>query len=183
MAYIKQISVGLVAVVLMALCLGTCSVLHAQAQEKTEDEPTTPTEEQLTAVMQNCSNIKQSLAQLQRADSRTRTYLGSAYETIASRFITPLNLRLVKNGKPVTKLVQVQTDFTAAQASFRDDYVKYMREMENLVAIDCVNKPEDFYHKLEEVRARREELREVTSKLGELAKEQYQTVDEMKEKL
>lgn len=47
------------------------------------------------AISQNCSTIQQSLSQLQKIDSRTRTYLGTTYEAIANRFIIPLDRKSV----------------------------------------------------------------------------------------
>lgn len=138
------------------------------------------TPEQSNAIVQNCSGIKQSLAKLQVIDSRTRTYLGSSYEAIAGRFITPLNLRLVKNGLPSEELFRIQNDFTAAQTAFRNGYVDYMREMDALVATDCVLHPQEFYNQLETVRARRETLRTTTKKLMDLAEAQYKTVTDLR---
>lgn len=136
---------------------------------------------QRDAVSQNCSNIKQSLTQLQKVDSRTRTYLGTTYETILTRFIIPLNLRLVKNNRP--SLPTVQYDFTAEQVKFRDSYTDYMRELENLINIDCSVQPDDFYARLEVVRDKRSILRETTVRLAQLADEQYRIVRDLRSSL
>lgn len=139
--------------------------------------------QQSDAIVQNCNQIKQSLIKLQHADSRTRTYLGSAYEAISGRFITPLNLRLIRNNIPSAELFRIQNDFVAAQADFRNKYVDYMRELESLIAADCSAHPEDFYNLLTSVRNKREELRLSTKKISDLASEQYKTVEELKETL
>lgn len=139
--------------------------------------------QQSDAIVQNCNQIKQSLIKLQHADSRTRTYLGSAYEAISGRFITPLNLRLIRNNIPSAELFRIQNDFVAAQADFRNKYVDYMRELESLIAADCSAHPEDFYNLLTSVRNKREELRLSTKKISDLASEQYKTVEELKEAL
>lgn len=138
-------------------------------------------ETQRDAVSQNCSNIKQSLAQLQKVDSRTRTYLGTTYETILTRFIVPLNLRLVKNNRP--SLPSIQSDFTTEQVKFRDSYTDYMRELENLINIDCSVQPDVFYSRLEVVREKRSTLRNVTVRLAELADEQYRVVQDLRNSL
>ena len=54
-------------------------------------------EAQENAIVEHCSAIRSSLKDLQRADSRTRVYLGSYYDEILTNFITPLNMRLVEN--------------------------------------------------------------------------------------
>lgn len=138
-------------------------------------------ETQRGSISQNCSNIKQSLTQLQKVDSRTRTYLGTTYETILTRFIVPLNLRLVKNNRP--SLSTIQSDFTAEQVKFRDSYTDYMRELENLISIDCSAQPDDFYAHLETVREKRSILRETTVRLARLADEQYRVVSDLRNSL
>lgn len=138
-------------------------------------------ETQREAVSQNCSNIKQSLVQLQKVDSRTRTYLGTTYETILTRFIVPLNLRLVKNNRP--SLPTIQSDFTTEQVKFRDSYTDYMRELESLIGVDCSTQPDEFYAHLETVRAKRSTLRGTTVRLAELADEQYRVVQDLRRSL
>lgn len=138
-------------------------------------------ERQTSAISQNCPTIKQSLVQLQKVDSKTRTYLGTTYETLVNKFITPLNLRLVKNNRPT--LSSIQSKFTDEQTHFKDEYTTYMRELEELIAIDCQNSPQDFYKKLETVRKKRAELRETTTKLSKYANEQYSAVKKLQEEL
>lgn len=130
------------------------------------------------AISQNCSTIKQSLTQLQKVDSRTRTYLGTTYETILTRFIVPLNLRLVKNNRP--SLPNIQSDFTAEQVKFRESYTDYMRGLEELIATDCSVQPDEFYQRLEVVRGKREVLRATTVRLSHLADEQYRAVFDLR---
>lgn len=138
---------------------------------------------QKDAIVENCSHIRQSLTKLQYADSRTRTYLGSSYESIIGKFITPLNLRLVKNNKVSSELFQIQNDFVQAQTNFRNYYVDYMRELEGVIATDCAAHPEEFYAKLIKTRERREELRKITKTLAELADKQYIEVQKLMESL
>lgn len=166
MVSIRQIKYSIAALVLVV------SVLAVPMAEAVSDE-------QKTAVAQNCDNIKQSLVMLQHSDSRTRTYLGSAYEAVAGRFITPLNLRLIKNNSPSEELFKIQNKFTAAQVEFRSAYVEYMRELESLIATDCAAHPEDFYSKLESTRKRRETLRKTTVTLSGLVESQYKSVESL----
>lgn len=139
------------------------------------------TEAQQGAISQNCATIKQSLKQLQKVDSRTRTYLGTTYETLVNKFITPLNLRLVKNNLPT--LSTIQANFTNEQNEFKENYTDYMRELESLIAIDCKSHPQDFYSKLESVRTKRTALRNSTVKMSKLADEQYKSVIKLQEEL
>ena len=118
---------------------------------------------------------------IKKIDSKTRTYLGTTYETLVNKFITPLNLRLVKNNRPT--LSSIQSKFTEEQAHFKEEYTNYMRELEELIALDCQNSPKDFYQKLETVREKRAKLRETTAKLTEYSDEQYFAVKKMQEEL
>lgn len=138
-------------------------------------------DEQRKAISQNCVTIKQTLGQLQRVDSRARIYLGTAYETIVNRFIIPLNLRLIKNNR--SSFSEIQSNFNSEQLDFRNAYTEYMREMENLVNIDCQVNPDNFYNQLVVVREKRSILRETTVKLSQLADEQYLAVKLLKDTL
>ncbi len=169
MGYIKRISITIIAAVLASSIFAGAVIALSEEQE--------------LAIVQNCSNIKQSLTKLQYADSRTRTYLGSAYEAISGRFIIPLNLKLIKNNSPSTELLKIQSEFSTAQADFRDKYVDYMREMDSLIAMECNNHPKEFYDKLKTVREKREALRKTTKKISELVDQQYKTVETLKETL
>ncbi len=164
------------------LILGSCLVLalaivaqvsHVQAVES----------EQLNNIAQNCSSIKQSLSQLQHADSRTRTYLGSAYEKISRDFIVPLNLRLSKNNRSVDELTKIEQQFFEAQANFRTYYTEYMRDLDGLIATDCQAHPQEFYDKLKLTREKRAKLQATTKQLSSLIDSQTQAVTKLQESL
>lgn len=168
-----------------AICSLTATIIIASypflSVKALEDDSSSKTK--FANISQNCSSIKQSLASLERSDSRTRTYLGSAYEAISTSFITPLNLRLVKNNQTDTNLFGVQADFSEQQANFRSEYTSYMRELESLIAIDCQAHPDDFYRQLTETRRHREALHSTTVELSKLIKEQYSAVEALRKGL
>lgn len=168
------------AVFLSAVAVGLFASVSAAQATKSSDKPDQVV---IDNVSQNCASIKRSLTQLQHADSRTRTYLGSSYQTILSNFITPLNLRLIKNGVSKAELFTVQSDFTDAQSLFRSNYTAYMRELENLIAVDCVTHPADFYEHLIITRERRAALQKSTTKLSELISKQLAAVTALKDEL
>lgn len=138
-------------------------------------------QEETTSISSNCPTIKQSLLQLQKVDSRTRTYLGTTYETIANKFIIPLNLRLVRNNLPTFS--EVQAGFSSEQTKFRDSYTEYMREMESLIAIDCQTEPAKFYDQLKIVRERRAKVKSSSEELKKLTTKQYQSVLKLRKEL
>ena len=138
-------------------------------------------EAQQGVISQNCATIKQSLEQLQRSDSRTRTYLGTTYEPLANKFIVPLNLRLVKNNLPTFS--DIQAEFTSDQTRFKDAYTDYMKSLGELIATDCQNKPDEFYDKLGVTRKKREILQKTTKSLSELTDQQYNATAKLLETL
>ncbi len=135
------------------------------------------------AIAQNCGTIQQNLRNLQRVDSKTRTYLGSVYESVANDFLIPLNLRLVRNNQPEAILSNIQSDFTGEQLRFKSLYTEYMREMEALLATSCQSEPEKFYDQLQKTREKRQDLQKSTNILLNLTKEQVKTVKKIREEL
>ena len=192
MGSIKRTSLVFCAVATFILLLAACPAADVGAVKSPTSVAEDPNDEKkesideatrLEAVATNCSDIKYALTQLQRADSRTRTYLGTYYETISSRFITPLNLRLERNNRSSEQLFSIQSEFMTALADFRLAYTDYMRDLESLIAIDCSSQPKDFYDHLEATRTKRAALQSVTQKLTTLAGEQYQSVVDLEKEL
>ena len=133
-------------------------------------------EEQRGAISQSCSSIKQSLKVLQKADSRLRVLLGTTYQTILTSYITPLNLRLVKNNRPSTELTAIQADFSTQRDRFSRQFISYSQSIEDLLDIDCVTKPDEFYAKLDQARARRANLAQTVVELSDIINQHHTTV-------
>ena len=191
MGYSKQISLTLCGLVVFVLALAASPAANvgaikspaAVAEDLSDELSAVDAAARLSAIAENCSDIQYALTQLQHSDSRTRTYLGTSYETIVSRFITPLNLRLEHNNQPSEQLLGIQSEFATTQADFRLAYTEYMRNLESLIAVDCSNRPEEFYDQLEITRAKRSALQGLVQKLNALVGEQYQAVSELEESL
>lgn len=190
MGSIKRTSLVFAVVIAFVALLAACPAADVGAikdptsvAENPDDKEPVDKAARLAAVAANCTDIKNTLTQLQRADSRTRTYLGTSYEAIAGRFITPLNLRLERNNRTSEQLLSIQSEFMTAQSDFRLAYTDYMRDLETLISIDCSGRPEEFYQHLETTRLKRSALQSIVQKLNTLANEQYQAVVELEEKL
>ena len=186
MGYIKRTSLIFVSIIAVVSLLAACPASAIKsptdvAEDLTDEKVDLATK--LDAVAENCANIKHALTQLQRADSRTRTYLGTSYEAISGRFITPLDLRLGRNNRSSEQLLGIQSEFLTTQSDFRLAYTDYMRDLESLIAINCSAHPEDFYKHLESTRAKRASLQSIVKKPNTLAGEQYQAVVELEGKL
>ena len=111
--------------------------------------------DQSAAIAEHCDTIKDDLKKVQKEDARARVYLGGYYETILTKFITPLNVRLVENNLSSAGLVENQNNFAGAKTLFSNDYITYQQGLEELVGMDCKQEPEKFYDKLTTVRQKR----------------------------
>lgn len=138
--------------------------------------------EQKGAISQNCNSIKTSLKSLQKTDSRTRVLLGTSYQTILTNFLTPLNLRLVKDNQPNTTLSTIQTNLASERNVFQEQFIKYSQQLEELISIDCQNHPEDFYTKLQATRKERTQLNRSAIHINSLVDKHLATVNALKEK-
>lgn len=167
----KQISLYFIILMLFCQCLGGFSGVSAIS------------EEQEAAIVSRCSTIKEDLKIVQRNDSRARVYLGRYYETILSKFITPLNVRLVENNLSDNDLLVNQDTFVKTRGDFMEDFVNYQKELEGLIAVDCKNEPARFYDVLEKVRKKRKVVADEVKKLSALTTKQVRLVKALREKL
>ena len=140
-------------------------------------------DEQKAIIKERCDTIKEDLKSVQHADSRTREYLGRHYETILSKFITPLNMRLVENNLTNSELIGNQDDFTKARKVFMIDYVEYQKALEELTGVDCKAEPGKFYNDLVKVRSKRMAVANDVLALRKLANDQLKLATDLKEKL
>ncbi len=140
-------------------------------------------ESQKNTISQYCASIVQSLKKLQRADVDNRVKLGSRYETAISKFMTPLNLRIVKNNLSMPELADLQKDFADRRIDFNNDFTTYSKLLKELISIDCQNQPEDFYSKLSETRKAREAVRKDVIFLNDTLRTYKLTVEKFKKEL
>ena len=138
---------------------------------------------QKSAIEKNCETIRDNLKKVQKEDSRTRVYLGGYYETILSKFITPLNVRLVENNLSSAELVENQNDFATSRGVFVSDFITYQQGLEELVGMDCKEKPEEFYNQLAVVRQKRKIMMQDTLKIRSLISRHIRLVEGLKGKI
>lgn len=138
---------------------------------------------QENAIKTHCEEIRGDLGSVQKTDARTRVYLGGYYETILSKFIMPLNVRLVENNLSNAGFVENQNKYAEARNLFMNDFVSYQQGLEELIAIDCENHPSEFYEKLDTVRQQRKIVEQDTLKIRNLISEHIKLVNQLKGKL
>lgn len=140
-------------------------------------------EEQKTGVVDYCETIKDNLKKVQKQDARTRIYLGGYYETILTKFVMPLNLGLVENNLSAPDLIENQSKMAETRTNFVDNYVRYQQELEELVGMDCRERPEEFYAQLILVRKGRKKVEQDVIKMRSLVAEHVELVNKLRGKL
>lgn len=141
------------------------------------------TDDQRQVIAGECGTIHQVLESLQKIDSKTRVKLGYYYETVLSKFMIPLNSRLVKNSISNSELINIQTEFKDAKQKFSDDFITYQKSLETLLGMNCNGDPDAFYEKIVSVRSERAAVRQDTVKLKNLIVKHREAVKKMMEQL
>ena len=127
-----------------------------------------------------CNTIRDHLKMVQKQDARARVYLGGYYETILSKYMIPLNVRLVENSLAEVALTENQNDFTAAKKAFSEDYINYQQRLEELTLMDCRADSEAFYNKLLSVREKRQRVNKDVQKMRSLMDKHIKLVEGLK---
>lgn len=141
------------------------------------------TENQEDAIKNHCEAIREDLKKVQKADARTRVYLGALYETILTDFVVPLNVRLVENNLSGAEFIENQNNVADTKTLFANDFISYQQNLEELVLMDCKKEPEGFYNKLEMVRKKRKIVEQDVLKMRNLISEHVELATQLKGKL
>ena len=123
------------------------------------------------------------MQRIQKDDARNRIHLGAQYESIATKLMLNLNLRLVKNNLADADIAEQQTTFASERERFKKDYIGYSQEFENLLKINCKTNPADFYYQLEIVRAKRNDVYYSMGRLREIITNHRESVVNLRESL
>ena len=132
------------AMILFVCVLLSCLALPVSALSETQE----------ATIVKKCDSIQEKLKLVQKKDARVRVYLGALYEKILTKYIVPLNVRLVENSVTNVSLIENQNSFAEARI--------------------------DFYQKLEQVRTKREKMTKDVAELSELLTKQKSLVSELK---
>lgn len=141
------------------------------------------TEAQKGAISTNCDSLRSTLRNLQRVDSRTRSFLGSAYDKFLSNYISPLSLRMVSNDHLSTSLTGIHSGILNSREVFAAQFTSYSQSFEELLAADCKNNPEDFYKKLVTTRKKRTMLESTVTGLRSALGNHYTAVEKIRNEL
>lgn len=136
--------------------------------------------EKVENIEMDCQSIKQTLKRIQNLDKNARISIGGSYQTILTSFVTPLNVRLVKNNKSNTELSNIQNNLAEAREIFNRDYISYSQDFETLLNIDCKNEPQSFYRQLEKTRTSRKAVATSAKKVREIINSHIKEVEKLK---
>lgn len=190
--FVYDIIIGNMRLVMIFICLvlsffavpvGALDLQEGESEARCDGCQNTISKAQEGVIATHCEEIREHLKTVQKNDARTRVYLGSKYETILSKFIMPLNVRLVENNLSNAELVENQNDFAGTKKVFNDDYINYQQGLEELVLMDCKNEPAGFYEKLTKVRQKRKIVEQDVLKLRSLMTKHINIVMEIRNKV
>lgn len=138
---------------------------------------------QKSSIVDNCSEIREILKNIQKSDSRARVFFGRNYELILTKYIMPLNVRLLESNLSSVGLVENQNEFAKQKNIFSQDFINYQQVLEELVAVDCKKEPEAFYEKLTTVRKKRQTVEQDVLKMRNLFSEHLKLVRDLEGKI
>lgn len=165
-----------VSIVIFTVIFSFVSVFDTFAEE---DIP----KEKQASIIEHCDTIRASLKATQRSDSHARTYLGSLYETFLNQFLTPLNVRLLKNNISNPELTEIQADLVETRNAFNSSFISYSKSLEDLINTDCINSPKVFYSKLQSTRKERAIVDSYTKKISNLISSHEKIIIKMEQSL
>jgi hypothetical protein len=120
----------------------------------------------VTTVAANCVIAQSILNQIEKTDTGLRINRGHDYNELLDLMFA-MNARLAANKIAAPVLTDIASQFKQNLAIFRADYDHYSDALSDVVNIKCVNKPMDFYSKLETTRHARSLLRQDVAMLSQ----------------
>ncbi len=113
------------------------------------------TEEHVKRIRGNCIEAQTTLNQLNATDTLLRVNRGQLYESVETKLMTPLNMRLGLNKLGNTDLTTLSSQYEQQLGEFRLDYQQYGEAMSKTLKIDCINQPVAFYDSVADTRTKR----------------------------
>lgn len=120
-------------------------------------DPAAMTADDIQLVTHTCRDAQRSLQRLQYVDPVTRVSRGTATAGLV-KLMSALNSRAALNTFNIPALVTATNNVQTLRQQFVDEYTQYDVSMRDLIAMDCVNAPTDFYQRLSDVRHKRQQL-------------------------
>ena len=130
----------------------------------------------VTTVQTTCIAAQTVLSQIQKADTGSRINRGHDYSELLDLMFA-MNARLSVNRIAAPALTGLASQFEQHLVQFRGDYDNYDDILSDVLNIKCVNRPSDFYNKLEAARAARTMLSQDVAVLEQNINDYYTQFD------
>jgi hypothetical protein len=130
----------------------------------------------VTTITTGCVTAQLVLNQIEKADTGSRINRGHDYSELLDLMFA-MNARLSANKIAAPALTDLASQFEQNLATFRANYDNYSDVLSDLVGVKCVNKPLDFYGKLEAARLARLLLKQDVATLSQNIDDYYAQFD------
>lgn len=166
--YLRFFSILVVAAVLVVL------PAHAQSEGLSD--------EQITAIRQNCQQIRATLSQIHTNDSPVYINKNQTYFSIGDKLMARLNSRLTLNSYDASDLVRTSSNYNHELQNFRSQYKVYEELLSDTIRTDCKQNTEQFYNKLSATRDARSTVHDTTMKLRDYINQYSNQVQQFDQK-
>lgn len=156
----------------LAVLLLTSIVFASVPVKAQESSPLS--DEHIARIKANCQAAQTTLHQIRANDGQVFVNRNQVYFSISDKLIARLNSRLAFNRYDTTPFAKVSNEYNIALAKFRSANKEYSEAMGDLVKINCIRQPSDFYNKTAEVRKLRGDVQASIQKLHTII-EQYRS--------
>lgn len=129
------------------------------------------TDEHIALIRTNCVSVQSGLQRIHASDGLLRFNLGQRYETIATRFMAPMNSRIALNRLDNVAMTQTTAEFNDTMREFSTNYQQYEQTMSKAIEMNCVDQPVAFYDMISLARSHRASVYDSVTKLSGLLKQ------------
>lgn len=168
MKYLPRIIIGVFATVAV-----TSGIALSAAAQNPELTP-----EKLEQIRNNCGAAQSAIQRIQKSDIVTRSNRGRSYEYIL-QLMASLNSRIALNKLSQTRMVEITSELHAKYRSFYGHYTEYEAVIDQILRLQCTERPQEFYDTLQTLRAQRTRLADDVSQMRQLIDEYEQLVGRM----
>lgn len=133
-----------------------------------EASPLLLTDEHIALIRTNCVSVQSTMQRIHASDGLLRINLGQRYETIATRFMAPMNSRIALNRLDNVAMTQTTAEFNDTIREFSTNYQQYEQTMSKALEMKCTDQPVAFYDTVTLARSHRASVHDSVTRLGEL---------------
>lgn len=138
---------------------------------------------QLSAIRDHCRYAQQQMKSTSTSDGLLRYNQAQQYDMLLTKLITPLNNRVASNRIDSVSLVETTLAYQKKVSEFRTQYFEYANKLDEAMAIDCQDRPLEFYQALAVARDERRQVGATVNEVNELIRTYRKQVEDVAAKL